>query len=107
MPTFFITGTKDTTVDPKSVIEAFDDDKYTDKILANVVGDEHTDCTIQGNRHMTGYAAWYLDCKVKGVKEACDLFYDSKNADYLCNNGVYQYEECYVSVNSELYWVQN
>ena len=57
VPGFFITGTKDTTVDPKSVIQVFDEDRMTDKILANVVGDIHKDCTFEGKKHMNSYAA--------------------------------------------------
>lgn len=102
VPVFFITGTKDTTVSPQSVVKAFEEDETMDKIIANVVGDPHKECTIEGSRHMNSYAAWYLDCKVKGISDACDLFYDDKNPDYLCNNGIYTYDQCEVKMNSDI-----
>ena len=48
---------------------------------------------------MIGYAALYLDCKIKGDTKACGYFYDMSNPDRMCKNGVYSYEQCYVSAN--------
>ncbi len=97
LPTFFITGTIDTAVPPESVVQAYEVDKVEDKIVANVVGDNHRVCTLEGNNHMNGYAGLYLECKIKGDQKACDYFYNQENPDYLCDNGVFEYANCDVN----------
>lgn len=45
---------------------------------------------------MDAYAAHYLECKMKGNNESCGKFYDKENKDYLCTNGTYTFQGCYI-----------
>lgn len=94
VPIFFGTGSKDGTVSPKSVKNAYSQATGIAKAFSEIDGATHfepqTNCegwTGAGQRRHTPFAIAMFDCHLKGDKNQCAKVYGS-GADSLCSGSV-------------------
>ena len=86
VPILFLTGNKDTTVSPSSVLSMYNSVHGVEKVFAEVNGSSHIDATgeaskpegckpaplgCNGPNHEDPYAYDWLSCKLKGDVAAC------------------------------------
>ena len=86
IPILFLTGDKDTTVSPSSVLSMYNSAHGVEKVFAEVNGSSHIDATgeaskpegckpaplgCNGPNHEDPYAYDWLSCKLKGDAAAC------------------------------------
>ena len=96
IPTFFATGSNDTLAYPESVEDAYDKDKFGDKIIVNIEGGDHLEDIDTGKRRTERYWLAFLRCWIKEEKQACGYVYET-GEDTVCNNQLFPKARCEVT----------
>lgn len=87
VPIFFQTGSKDDTIDPADVKEAYDLTSGVPKVFAEIEGARHLEPNTGFPNRFSDYSVAFLDCHLLDDSSQCAKVYGSVTGS-LCNGNV-------------------
>jgi len=94
IPIMFTTGSKDTTIVPKGVKEAYT--KTTSnvpRVFAELEGSTHSEPVVNNPQRFNEYVIAFFDCHLKGSSSQCEKIYKDSSTSALCG-GKNKMTEC-------------
>ena len=73
--------------------EAYDKDKFHDKVIVNIEGADHFEDIDTGKRRAIQYAMKFLECYLRGNEKACGYVFGNEK-DSLCKNQRFHKARC-------------